>query len=305
MRDGVTGDARETRSRDEWIVTTDPPSNGDTSNPTGIAARAAGLPVLFTAGVRADAPKLLADCYESATPMNGQVGTKWLVVVRYSDTARFRFPPTKDRTNVGFTTYQDSSAKLTIDFPYFSVSKVKAVVKDGDPPADAYKFIKATTKLDIALGNPQIRVNVNSFTSDDRAKIRGQLNKIHSFRTGDAPGQVPSEPARFVSYDVAEHAEGLWTITYSWIQDPGNAGITVTSDMQSAGILSANRLSTAELDAHNAVALVCTTARLPFYSYVIVPSDGDHSPDVRIVPQYATADITGYPGAHGLPGAPV
>lgn len=297
MRYAVGGDAREITSQDEWIVTTDPPSNADTSNPTGTAARAAGLPPLFTVGVRPDAPTLLADRYDPPRPLDEQVGTKWLVVVHYSSNGRFRFPPTKDRTNVGSKFIQDSSVRKTIEVPYFSI------VINGEPQTgnQAVKYVKAVTQLDVSFANPQIRVNVNGYSSGDRETILAQLNKLHRLDQGNTGPLY-----RFFSFDVAEHADGLWTITYSWLGDPGTPGITITNDMVAGGIVAANAIPNSQVIANGYKGMVCATTRLPFYTYFIVPSTDTASPDIRIVRQYADpSDITGYPGAHSLPGNPV
>ncbi len=52
--------------------------------------------------------------------------------------------------------------------------------------------------------------------------------------------------------------------------------------------------------------LVSPVSRGPFESYLISPSrSGDLRPRISTLKQYALTDITGYQGAHNLPGNPV
>jgi len=312
QRDGVVGDASEIRSRDVWIVTTDPPGNGDTSNPTGVAARAAGLPGLLTAGIRADAPQLLADSYGSCRCMDEQIGTTWEVEVLYSDTGRFRYEPTLDRRNVGFNTIQDASIRQVMEIPYFSVVEAKAGI--GTSTNGPWKFIKGVTRTDLALTNPQLRVNVNKFTFEDREKIKAELNKIHSLNANDVglgQAQIPPIPSKFVSYNAEQHADGLWTLVYSWIQDPGNKklqpGVLQVAPVGGQFTIKVGYADgTAFPGATSGIeTLVCGVDRPPFWSYVIIPAAEGTRPNIKAVPQYAPDDITGYNGAHGLPGRPV
>lgn len=309
QRDGVVGDASEIRSRDVWIVTTDPPGNGDTSNPTGVAARAAGLPSLLTAGIRADAPTLLADSYGNCRSMDEQIGTTWEVEVLYSDTGRFRYEPTQDRRNVGFNTIQDASIRQVMDVPYFSVTKASTGTV-GTQSAPAIKFIKGVTRTDLALMNPQVRVNVNSFTYEDREKIKSQLNKIHSLNPNDGGG-FPQIPSKFVSYNAEQHADGLWSIVYSWVQDPGNRklqpGVLQVSPVGGQFTIDIGYADGSPFDPSSGIeTLVCGVDRPPFWSYVIMPSvDASIRPTIKAIPQYAPEDVTGYEGASRLPGRPV
>lgn len=314
QRDGVVGDAREIRSRDVYIVTTDPPGNGDTSNPTGIAARAAGLPGLLTAGIRADAPSLLADSYGSCTAMDGQVGQNWAVEVLYSSVGRFRYDPQQDRTNVGFSTIQDASARLVLEVPYFSVVKAPPGIAGATAQPPPWKFIKSVTRTDVALGNPQIRVNVSRFTYEDRARIKAQLNKIHSLNSADAGAGISgiAEPSKFVSYNAEQHAESLWTIVYSWIQDPGtkrlDAGVSYIDPVTHLIRLQVDYADGTAFNPTNPLGietLVCGVSRAPFYSYVVIPADAGMRPNIKTIPQYAPTDVTGYAGAATLPGRPV
>lgn len=314
QRDGIIGDAREIQSRDLWIVTTDPPGNGDDSNPTGIAARAAGLPGLLTAGIRPEAPSLLADRYGSCRAIDGQIGTQWEVEVLYSSTGRFRFDPTQDRTNVGYKTIQDSSARMVLEVPYFSVAKATAAGEVAGQTVQRWKFNRGTTRVDVPLANPQIRVNVNAFTFEHREKIKAQLNKIHSLNSNDTGTDIRNiaSPAKFVSYSAEQHADGLWTIVYSWIQDPGNKklpiGISYVDPITRSIRLQVDYADGQEFNQSNVLGietLVCGADRAPFYSYVVIPSQGTKKPNIKAIPQYAPEDVTGYAGAAGLPGRPV
>lgn len=313
-RDGIIGDAREIQTRDVYIVTTEPPGNGDDSNPTGIAARAAGLPGLLTAGIRPEAPTLLADRYGSCRALDGQIGTQWEVEVLYSSTGRFRLDPTQDRTNVGYKTIQDSSARMVLEVPYFSVAKATATGAVAGQAAQKWKFVRGTTRVDVALLNPQIRVNINAFTFEHREKIKSQLNKIHSLNPNDTGTDIRNiaSPAKFVSYSAEQHAEGLWTIVYSWVQDPGSKklpiGISYVDPVTHLIRLQVDYADGQEFNQSNPLGietLVCGADRAPFYSYVVVPSTGTKKPSIKAIPQYAPEDVTGYTGASGLPGGPV
>lgn len=297
LRDGVTGDAREIRSRDVWIVGTDPPSGADTSNPTGAAARAAGLPSLFTAGVRPDAPTLIADCYESCISLDAQVGQQWQVVIRYSNTARFRFNPQRDKTNISYKTIQDSSSRQIIEVPYFSVSKVDTTPTANPTNAPpALRYTRGVQRYDLSLSNPQVRVNVNTFTFNDRQYILSQKGKYHRL---DSQNNGPL--SKFVAYNVQEQAENLWTIVYQWIQDPGGP---TPIDVSANGVAYAD--GTPLLPDTTINTLVSPAYRAAFESYVIIPSrPGDLRPRIRAIRQYADSDVTGYNGAHNLPGSPV
>lgn len=186
-------------------------------------------------------------------------------------------PP--DTTNIDYVLDSASFRKDIITIPV--VVETELVFPQPITGIPISTFLSRTIEVQRVLPRTvyNLRLNVNSFTQSDLYAIEDQTGKIHQFG---------GRKWLFEGGDSSESEQGVFTINYSWLGDPGTPELEIpTGD----GVNQA----------------ITTPERPPFHDYVIRfyvlttgPLSGQSRARVETVQTYEE-DLTGY---LSLPGGP-
>lgn len=246
-----------------------------------------GLPALLSGHPVFNAsPKMTCDRREVEEYISQ---TEAYVRCLYSNDGRWQFPTTTNETDPNFSQRGISPLRMQIDIP--------VLVRRPNPSTEStllgcYEWVRETRKLELWAQKVTKRIKRTTFTPSDRIKLENAQGKYHLMDPSNA------NHFKFLGCEVSQENNTTWNLTYSWVRDPGNAGLV---DISAETILPPNRP--------------------PFHDYIVnyplgfdpcsqSPIAAPPPPTFSVVSQYNPALVSAggdYDpnGGFSLPGAPL
>lgn len=154
-------------------------------------------------------------------------------------------PP--DRTSQFYRLDSTSSRIEEIEIPLVAKQAHEFYLPFGGT-ITAYTFKRFSIKQTLPRTQYTLELNTNTFGPSDVYAIQGQTGKIHQFG---------GSKWLFQGGSMDEQEEGVYSITYTWLNDPGTPEVTIP-----------------DVPGSDTTYLV-TPARGPFQSYVVRPYQDD------------------------------